>query len=176
MEFTLPVALDKTAPLTSRRLAEALATHAATGGVRDYAARVANLTFGSLAGYLRGFVDLIFRHEDRYYVVDYKSNRLGPFLEDYRASNLLEEMQRHDYILQYHLYSLALHRMLSIKMPGYTPGEHFGGVYYLFLRGMSPQSGPTAGIYHDRPPEEVLFALSAALGEGRGEAVGEIGR
>ena len=176
MEFTLPVALDATAPLTSRRLAEALATHGATGGVRDYAARVANLTFGSLSGYLRGFVDLIFRHQDRYYVVDYKSNRLGPFLEDYRAPNLLEEMQRHDYILQYHLYSLALHRMLSIKMPGYTPREHFGGVYYLFLRGMSPDSGPSAGIYHDRPSEEVLVALSAALGEGRGDSVGEIGQ
>ena len=176
MEFTLPVALDETAPLTSRRLAEVLATHAAASGVREYAERVASLTFGSLAGYLRGFVDLIFRHEDRYYVVDYKSNRLGAFLEDYRAPNLLEEMQRHDYILQYHLYSLALHRMLSIKMPGYIPGEHFGGVYYLFLRGMSPHSGPTTGIYHDRPSEDMLAALSDALGEGRAEQVGEIGQ
>ncbi|MCH2184333.1 PD-(D/E)XK nuclease family protein, partial [Myxococcota bacterium] len=176
MEFTLPVALDGTASLTPRRLAEALANYANTEGVQQYAARVANLAFGSLAGYLRGFIDLIFRHENRYYVVDYKSNRLGPFLEDYRAENLLKEMQRHDYILQYHLYSLALHRMLSIKMPGYTPREHFGGVYYLFLRGMSPQAGPSAGVYHDRPSEDVLAALSNVLGEGLGEPFGESGQ
>ena len=176
MEFTLPVALDETAALTPRRLAEALAAHAGSESVQQYAARVANLTFGSLAGYLRGFVDLIFRHEGRYYVVDYKSNRLGSFSEDYRAANLLEEMQRHDYILQYHLYSLALHRMLSIKMPGYIPREHFGGVYYLFLRGMSPHSGPNAGVYHDRPSEEVLAALSDALGEVPSESAWEMGQ
>ena len=164
MEFTMPVAPDAFPALTPQRLADVFARHAESQAVREYAPRIAGLGFDSLTGYLRGFVDLIFRHEGRYYVVDYKSNRLGEYAEDYKADALVNEMQRHDYILQYHIYCVALHRLLSTRLSGYDPREHLGGAYYLFLRGMSPHTGSEVGIYYDRPSEALLAALSEVLG------------
>jgi len=176
MEFTMPVAPDSFPSLTPQRLADVFARHADLQAVRDYVPRIAGLDFDSLTGYLRGFVDLIFRHEGRYYVVDYKSNRLGEYAEDYKVDAVVKEMQRHDYILQYHIYCVALHRLLSIRLPGYDPQEHLGGAYYLFLRGMSPQTGPQIGIYYDRPSEALLAALSEVLGPVGEMQTGEVER
>jgi exodeoxyribonuclease V beta subunit len=69
-------------------------------------------------------------------------------------------MQDHHYYLQYHLYVTALHHHLKARRTDYTYEQHFGGVYYLFLRGMSPRHPPQAGIYHARPEQALILALS----------------
>ncbi|MDH5357721.1 MAG: exodeoxyribonuclease V subunit beta [Gammaproteobacteria bacterium] len=96
------------------------------------------LTFSSLSGFMKGFIDLVFEHQGRFYIVDYKSNHLGNNELDYQASQLSDAMVAHDYPLQYLIYNLALHRYLRLRMPDYDPEQHLGGVYYLFVRGMKP--------------------------------------
>ncbi|MDO5675630.1 MAG: exodeoxyribonuclease V subunit beta [bacterium] len=113
-----------------------------------------------LKGLMKGFVDLIFRHQGRYFIVDYKSNHLGSEPGSYTKAALEACMDRHHYHLQYLLYTLALHRHLQMRLAAYHYEEHFGGVYYLFLRGMEPRQG-TQGIYQVRPD----FALIEALDE-----------
>ena len=98
-----------------------------------------------LQGMMHGFIDLIFEHEGRFFVADYKSNYLGDSLEDYNYQSMLEANQSHYYDLQYLIYSLALHRYLGQRMPNYDPALHFGGVYYLYLRGMSPKAA--SGVF-----------------------------
>ena len=98
-----------------------------------------------LQGMMHGFIDLIFEHEGRFFVADYKSNYLGDSLEDYKYQSMLEANQSHYYDLQYLIYSLALHRYLGQRMPNYDPALHFGGVYYLYLRGMSPKAA--SGVF-----------------------------
>lgn len=179
MEFALPVALGGAPPfaarwaLTPARLADAFARHAVAPAVQSYAERVASLGFRGLTGHLRGFIDLIFRRDGRYYLVDYKSNRLGPLASDYVPARLVDEMQRHDYVLQYHLYSVALHRFLAARLSDYSPEQHLGGAYYLFVRGMSPTTGPSTGIYHDRPPDALIAALSESIAAEPQPAAGE---
>lgn len=165
MEFTLPVALAGAERLSPARLADAFARHAESPTVRAYAERVRRLGFPELAGHLRGFIDLVFRHDGRFHLVDYKSNQLGPTFDRYAPGILDAVMPEHDYTLQYHLYTLALHRFLSTRLPGYSYAEHFGGVHYLFVRGMSPQAPIGQGVFHDRPPEALVEALSQALGD-----------
>ncbi|MDC9720654.1 MAG: exodeoxyribonuclease V subunit beta [Gammaproteobacteria bacterium] len=98
-----------------------------------------------LQGMMHGFIDLVFEHDGQYYVADYKSNHLGDCVDDYHHQAMLETNQNHYYDLQYLIYSLALHRYLLQRLPHYDPALHFGGVYYLYLRGMAPQS--TNGVF-----------------------------
>ncbi len=118
--------------------------------------------FYDLSGFMKGFIDLIFEHEGRFYVVDYKSNFLGSSPQHYAAAQLDEAMISHDYPLQYLIYSLALHRYLALRLPDYDPELHFGGVYYLFIRGMHPD-WQQAGIFADRPSKELLTAFDHYL-------------
>lgn len=118
--------------------------------------------FYELSGFMKGFIDLIFEHEGRYYVVDYKSNFLGSKPQNYASELLDEAMISHDYPLQYLIYSLALHRYLALRLPDYDPELHFGGVYYLFIRGMHPEWGQ-AGVFADRPSVELLTAFDHYL-------------
>jgi exodeoxyribonuclease V beta subunit len=164
MEFTFPVAADtggRAPPLSANGLANVFRKR--DGLPRGYADRVAALDFAPLAGFLRGFIDLVFEHDGRFYVVDYKSNHLGPSPEDYTRRALEPVMSAHHYFLQYHLYAVALHRFLRARQPDYDFSRHFGGVFYLFLRGMSRERGPGTGVYFDRPDEECLTTLSATL-------------
>jgi exodeoxyribonuclease V beta subunit len=160
MAFWLPVA----AP--SAELAPA-AVAGALGGAANlpdgYVERLRALPFLPFSGFLKGFVDLIFRWNGRYYLVDYKSNHLGRAADSYRHPKLEAAMVEHHYCLQYQLYAVALHRYLSARVEGFSWERDFGGVFYLFLRGMHP-SRPGAGVYADRPDERCVLALSAALG------------
>ncbi|MBW2383492.1 MAG: exodeoxyribonuclease V subunit beta [Deltaproteobacteria bacterium] len=160
MEFTIPVAGGGTQRLTAGALASVLADRSESASVRAYAQRARSLGFPPLEGYLRGFVDLIFEHAGRFYLVDYKSNQLGGFVRDYRPEALEQTMHAHHYTLQYHLYTLALHRHLGRRLPGYDYDRHIGGVYYLFLRGMAPGHESGSGIHFDRPPIGLIHALS----------------
>ena len=97
--------------------------------VRD---AVDSLDFAEVEGFLKGFIDLIFEYQGKFYIVDYKSNALT----DYAPDSLLPVMADSHYYLQYLIYSVALHRYLQKRLPGYAWETHFGGVYYLFIRGM----------------------------------------
>jgi len=87
-----------------------------------------------------GFIDLVFQWQDRFYIVDYKSTYLGDQFEYYQHSYLEQNVSDNFYDLQYLIYSLALHRYLKHKKTDYDPQRHFGGIYYLYLRGMAPNS------------------------------------
>ncbi|MFP4560056.1 MAG: exodeoxyribonuclease V subunit beta [Thiohalorhabdus sp.] len=126
----------------------------------------AALAFRPLEGYLRGFIDLTFEVDGRYYLADYKSNRLGPTPAAYTPEALAEAVHQHGYALQYLLYTVALHRFLGRHLPGYDYDRHLGGAYYLFLRGMDSRRGPGAGVYFDRPERGLIEALDALF---RGE-------
>ncbi len=112
----------------------------------------------TLNGMFKGFVDLVFEHDGRYYVVDYKSNWLGGEDAAYTAEAMQAAVAEHRYDLQYVLYLLALHRQLQLRLPGYDYDRHIGGALYLFLRG-SRAAGQ--GIHHARPPRQLIEALDA---------------
>src|SRR4030095_15920390 len=107
------------------------------------------LDFVPVRGAMKGFIDLVFEREGRFYLADWKSNFLGLDLEVYGHSELPEVMTRELYVLQYHLYTVALDRYLAFRLPEYEYNTHFGGVYYLFLRGMSPDNGSKHGGFLD---------------------------
>jgi exodeoxyribonuclease V beta subunit len=121
------------------------------------------LNFQKVEGFLKGYIDLVFEYEGRYYIVDWKSNHLGYRVDNYRAEELSNVMAHEAYTLQYLLYTVALHQYLKYRIPSYQYEEYFGGVFYLFLRGVNPDSGPSCGIYHDVPDLELINDLSAIL-------------
>ncbi len=116
------------------------------------------LQFSPVLGFLRGAIDLVFRHEERYYIADWKSNWLGNRPEDYNAAGVNAAMRHHHYPLQAHLYVLAADRFLARRVKGYDYETHFGGVFYLFLRGVD-RAAPAQAIYRDRPPLEHVRKL-----------------
>lgn len=154
--------LEHNQGLTGGRLSQVFRKSADPFVAGTYAPLLARLPFAPLRGFLRGFLDLVFEHDDRWYVVDYKSNHLGRTPEHYSPDVIASSMAKHHYILQYHLYCLAVHRMLGRRLPNYNYDRHFGGSLYLFLRGMAPQTG-TRGVYSERPSLEVLEGLSDAV-------------
>ena len=119
-----------------------------------------------LDGMMTGIIDLVLRVNGRYYIIDYKSNYLGDGFRQYSGDSLDEAVQDHHYDLQYLIYSVALHRFLRSRLPDYDYDVSFGGVLYLFLRGMQGTSGDT-GIYRDNPPKSLIIQLDEALYESR---------
>ncbi|QCP47893.1 exodeoxyribonuclease V subunit beta [Trinickia violacea] len=129
--------------------------------VREYTLARAErpaLESAQLNGMLKGFMDLVFEHEGRYYVADYKSNWLGSDDEAYTAEAMCAQILRSRYDLQYVLYLLALHRLLKARQPDYDYDKHIGGAVYLFLRGLNAS---TQGVYAERPPRELIERLDA---------------
>jgi len=119
-----------------------------------------------LHGMLMGFADLVFEHGGRYWVLDHKSNHLGPDGTAYTAEALAHVMAHHRYDVQAALYLLALHRLLTVRLGDYyDPEQHLGGAVYLFLRGID---GPTQGVHWVPPNLPLLTALDAALPAGAG--------
>lgn len=116
------------------------------------------LTYKTIKGQLTGFIDLICEYQERYYVMDYKTN----YLPEYSQQNMLHSMTEHNYGLQYWLYSVVLHRYLQQRLADYNFEQHFGGVRYLFVRGMQTNE-PMSGVYYYQPDEATIEALAAAL-------------
>ena len=113
-------------------------------------------------GMLKGFIDLVFCHEGRYFVLDYKSNYLGDDATAYDPDAMARAMAGHRYDLQSVLYILALHRLLKARVPGYDYDRDMGGAVYLFLRGVS-ESG--TGVYADKPPGILIEKLDQIFKE-----------
>ena len=113
-----------------------------------------------LQGMLTGFIDLVFEHDGRYWVLDYKSNGLP----DYQAATLNKAVLDKRYDVQYVLYLLALHRLLSSRLPNYDYEQHVGGAVYVFLRGLQSDG---AGVHHMKPPYSLIQQLDrACVGDG----------
>ena len=118
-------------------------------------------------GLLKGFMDLVFEHEGRYYVLDYKSNVLGPDDTAYTIEAMRAMILKERYELQYVLYLLALHRHLQSRLPDYRYEDHLGGAVYLFLRG---QQASSQGLHVERPPAQLIEALDQLLSSNLGRA------
>ena len=121
------------------------------------AAKATPVMFEPLKGHLKGFIDLLFRDGEQYYVLDYKSNHLGYEPASYTQEAIQESMIDHRYDLQYLLYSLAVHRLLKQRIPNYDYAVHFGGVFYLFLRGMD--GSPQQAVFHCKPEQTLIEQL-----------------
>ncbi len=126
-----------------------------------------HLGFKKGKGFLNGFIDLLFEMDGKFYIVDWKSNYLGPSVDDYNKNGLDEAMIHSLYIIQYHIYTLAVHRFLTGRFPGYDYLRNFGGIFYLFVRGMKPELGPMRGVYFDNPPYERITKLERDLCGGK---------
>lgn len=117
----------------------------------------------SLHGMLMGFADLVFAHAGRYWVLDYKTNRLGPNAASYDRPALQAAMLAHRYDVQALLYLLALHRLLRQRLgSAYDPAAQLGGALYYFVRGID---GPAQGVYAQEVPVELLGELEKIMGE-----------
>ena len=97
--------------------------------------------------YLRGFVDLVFEHDGRFFVVDYKSNWLGPNDDSYSQQAMKEVMLSHQYDLQAKIYSAALRNFLAVRLGPTQAKQAFGGVFYLFIRAMRPDIAGSGVFY-----------------------------
>jgi exodeoxyribonuclease V beta subunit len=148
---------------TSSGLADIFSQFGMADVTRGFSGRIRELNFRPVRGYMRGFIDMVFRSDDRYHIVDWKSNYLGEGVDNYSPEAVQSAMEEHYYILQYHLYAVALHRYLAMRVPGYDYRRHFGGVYYIFVRGVDRRE-PRFGIYRDTPSTELIEALSEYLG------------
>jgi exodeoxyribonuclease V beta subunit len=124
---------------------------------------VTPLSHTMMQGYLTGFVDLFCEYDGKYYLFDYKTNFLGNAVSDYGAENLVRAMAAHNYGLQYWIYTLVLHRHLQNVQPDYDYRRHFGGVLYLFVRGMIPGI-PGSGVHYTLPDRDLLERLNICLG------------
>ncbi|CAJ0993209.1 exodeoxyribonuclease V subunit beta [Pantoea sp. Nvir] len=149
MEFYLPL----NRKLNTADLDALLRTHDALS------TRAPQLEFRQVHGMLKGFIDLIFRWKDKYYILDYKSNWLGDSQASYTSEVMAQAMIDHRYDLQYQLYTLALHRYLQHRLRrSYDYHRHFGGIFYLFLRGIEVNNLET-GIFTARPSVRCVTEL-----------------
>ncbi|HEY6898778.1 MAG TPA: PD-(D/E)XK nuclease family protein, partial [Rhodocyclaceae bacterium] len=126
------------------------------------AERVARLTPQRAEGFLKGFIDLVFEHDGRLHLLDYKSNWLGPRFADYAEAQLAAAMAAENYDLQALLYAVALHRLQGWRRPDYDYERHGGSAWYLFLRGMGPEH-PGSGVFHWRPSRQLVEQVDACL-------------
>lgn len=129
--------------------------------------RPAPLVFEPMHGFLKGFIDLVFEADGRWYLLDYKSNLVGLSPDDYGPERLATVMREADYELQALIYAVALHRFALTRGVSQAEfAERWGGCLYVFLRGLSLATGPTRGVVHWRPSPEELAELSTFLDRG----------
>jgi exodeoxyribonuclease V beta subunit len=144
--------------LTTKALARCFQGDTAPQALAALADGLGSLKFSPREGFLTGSIDLVCCWEGRFFMVDWKTNRLA----DYEVDGVQAAMLEHHYGLQYHLYVLALDRFLAARVKGYSYERDFGGVFYLFLRGLDP-ARPGAGVFHDRPDPALMERLRATL-------------
>ncbi|MEI6215081.1 MAG: exodeoxyribonuclease V subunit beta [Desulfuromonadales bacterium] len=158
MEFFFPLKF-----ITSELLCAVLKKWGHDCQAFDFGTIASALNFRPVRGMVRGFMDMVFEHGGRYYLLDWKSNHLGYRIEDYRQEALTGAMTQHLYPLQYLLYTVALNRYLMLRVRGYDYATHFGGVIYVFLRGVSPRYGEEYGFFRDIPPVGIIAELTESL-------------
>ena len=157
LEFTLRVDRPKLVGL-----AALMKQHGAPAAAPRYYERLAEVSSQTLQRFLRGYIDLMFEWQGRWYVADYKSNTLPTYAPE--AVN--EAVQREHYLLQAQLYTAAAHRYLKQRVQDYDPEIHWGGALFLFLRGMKGPEVAGSSVFFDRQPAELLRAVDDWLGGG----------
>jgi exodeoxyribonuclease V beta subunit len=146
LEFTFPITA-----LTTSRLGKIFQ-------VDELPLAIDRLQFAPANGFMKGFIDLVFEREGRFYFVDWKSNWLGTDAASYAPEKIATEMARNFYTLQLSIYAVALHRYLQRRLPGYAYEKNFGGAFYIFLRGIDPGK-PDNGVLFTRPPRKFIEQL-----------------
>lgn len=122
-----------------------------------------DLQLAQVEGFVRGFIDCIVQIDGRYYILDYKSNFLGHFKQDYAEARIAKAIGEFHYYLQYLLYTLAFHRYLRFRLgEQYDYQRDFGGVAYLFLRGMD--GSPNSGVYFEKPNVTLIEEMDQLFG------------
>lgn len=154
MPFVFPVK-SCDVNMISRAVEKATGTDFSPGmlPVRD------RLHFSPFKGIFTGIIDLVFMHNDMFYLLDWKTNYLGDSLDDYTPENLTRAMDSSLYTLQYSLYTYALHLYLKNRIEEYSYKTHFGGVLYVFMRGITAER-PGNGVFFARPEEECIELFS----------------
>ncbi len=157
LEFHYPLA-----KINAEGLRDVLLEHdfASTAVMRQAIERI---SFADVCGFMKGFIDLVFEVDGCFYLADYKSNWLGDDPSAYSGDCLVQVMAHETYYLQYLFYTLALHRYLSLRLPDYDYDQHFGGAFYLFVRGMNPVTGSASGVYWDKPSKQLIEAMDRYL-------------
>jgi exodeoxyribonuclease V beta subunit len=175
MIFEFPVRTS-TGAMNLREIAGVLRDHHPAGDpLRAYADVLDDLPGSRFRGYLTGAIDLTAAipgqdGDDRYVVMDYKTNTLptrgeAPDVTDYAVGPMRRVMEDSHYLLQSVIYQVALHRYLQWRLPGYDPHQHLGGSAYLFVRGMIGEDTPIVdgercGVYRWAPPPAMIVDLS----------------
>lgn len=158
LQFYFP--LKKISPKTLKNILSKTSDSTAPVEFPQYIDR---LQFSPVRGFMTGFIDMVFRFKERFYLVDWKSNLLGTSIEDYNQAALAKTMEEEYYTLQYQIYTVALNQYLSLRLPDYDYERHFGGIFYIFLRGVDPKIGSEFGIYRKRPSKGFISSLSEQL-------------
>jgi len=158
MEFYFPMN-----PVTPETLQKVFNDAGGIESAPDYHGQLEKLVFSPTAGFMKGFIDLVFQHDGKFYLVDWKSNYLGPSVESYNPASLAESMKENLYTLQYHLYTLALYQLLRLRMPAFDYETDFGGVFYIFIRGVGDPRDPHSGVFQDFPRLALINRLGEAL-------------
>ena len=158
MEFVFPVK-----PFTREGVKHVFSEHGRDDTANAFARKIERLSFIPAEGFMKGYIDLIFKKHGRYFIIDWKSNFLGPALSHYGYGALRNVMHQDFYFFQYHLYALALHRLLKMRIPDYRYQNHFGGIFYVFLRGVDAAGGDRFGIYSDLPAYELIHGLEHVM-------------
>ena len=161
LEFYFP--LKHISPDALKAIYDIAGSKCRSGSVCAMPEIMEKLRFSPARGCMKGYIDMVFRHADRFYLVDWKSNFLGPQVAYYSTAALSRVIAESFYFLQYHIYTVALNKFLQLRMSDYRYETHFGGVYYLFLRGMDPAWGHDYGIYYDRPEEGLIKNLTDTM-------------
>ncbi len=166
VEFTFPLGADG---IHTRRLAELLRSAAGWPLREEFSPYLDAWRRELSGGFMTGFIDLVFRTpagspsgHPRYCILDWKSNKLGGNRGSFDRAGLVEAMGRNAYVLQYLVYTVALDRYLRVRIADYDYERDFGGIYYVFLRGVDPAG--RRGVFRDRPPARLIRALAREMG------------
>jgi exodeoxyribonuclease V beta subunit len=151
MEFFLPLSMQHSADIWHHVVLDRRQR-----GLVPMSAAGPAISTQALEGMLKGFIDAIALVDGKYYVIDYKTNHLGSNAADYTHAAMEQEILHHDYDLQYLIYCVAVHRMLQRRLQNYDYAQHFGGVLYLFVRGMGQEG---FGVFRHLPARDVIDAL-----------------
>jgi exodeoxyribonuclease V beta subunit len=164
LQFSLGVGFDPAGRVqrrfSSRDLAEIM-TPEVTGLDDSYAATIRQLSFAPLAGYLRGYIDLVFEHRGRTYVVDYKSTSVSESIAGFSPDRVAQAVFGNHYALQTALYSLVMHRYLRWRKSDYDYDRDFGGTLVVFLRGVCPTRAPGHSVHFHRATRSAIDALDS---------------
>jgi exodeoxyribonuclease V beta subunit len=142
------IRLDKMAELLQRKFYPEMAVKFGYGGGK-----------APMRGFMNGKIDLFFEHGGKYWIIDWKTNWLGRQYSAYNHEALTADMIAKTYLMQASIYALAVDKYLKFRLPDYDYGHHFGGVFYLYVRGMDGLT-PGHGVFKMRPEYDFIRELS----------------